>query len=97
LTKWIEIFVDRRRTISRFARHNEADYQLLKYSCGIDLNLCIHFVSAAVRRLYAQENEKDFRKTIVIWLDGAKDRDGGRKRRERGLGDGCDVDRAPVS
>jgi hypothetical protein len=40
--------------------------------------------SEAVRKSQPLATEKEFRNTITTWLDGAKDRDGGRKH--RGLG-----------
>ena len=42
-----------------------------------------YVLAAAVRRLYPNENERDYRRSIVNWLDGAKDRDGGRKSRRK--------------
>ena len=36
---------------------------------------------AALRRSYSDASERDYRSTVTNWLDGSKDRNGGRKRR----------------
>ena len=42
-------------------------------------NKFLLIVTATVRKLYAQTMEKQYRKNVVIWLNGTRNKEGGRK------------------
>ena len=54
-----------------------------------------NFFSAAVRRIYAEASVREYRSSLVHWLDGAEDGKGGRNRRAKNRhtleGDGAET------
>jgi len=50
-----------------------------------------YILIAVVRRLHPTVLEIEYRKHIVRWLDGAKDREGGRKKRAKSCNSAAEV------
>ena len=57
------------------------DFCYIKTFCSSVEFLMIYSCFAALRRSYSDASERDYRSTVTNWLDGSKDRNGGRKRR----------------
>ena len=57
------------------------DLCYIKTFCSSVKFLMLYSCLAALRRSYSDASERDYRSTVMNWLDGSKDCNGGRKRR----------------
>ena len=56
------------------------DLCYIKTFCSSVKFLMLYSCLAALRRSYSDASERDYRSTVTNWLDGSKDRNGGRKK-----------------